>query len=99
MKRILVLTMCLMSTGCALTNHCDRTSIRLEYEHVSHPLAGRPFGPEREEDSLNHVGPIGRCDVGRVYTELTLGYKLADGGFYGPKLTGGVRVGVELWSR
>ena len=27
-----------------------------EYEHVSHLLAGPPFGDRREEDSLNQVG-------------------------------------------
>jgi len=99
MKRIIIVVSLLSLNGCALTNHCDSRSIRLEYEHVSHPFAGPPFGPVNEEEWLDHAGPVGRCQVGKGYVEGTLGYKLNDGGLDGPKITGGIRVGVELWSR
>lgn len=99
MKRIFVVGLMLMTSGCALTEHCDSMSLRIEHEHVSHPLAGYPFGPASEEDALDHVGPVGRCTVGRGYVDMNLGWKIGDGGFYGPRLTGGVRIGVEIWKR
>ena len=76
------------ATGCA--------GMRLEVEHTSHPLAGPPFGERSEEDSLNTVNVIKRIQKGRVYAETGLGYKIGDGGFYGPDLTATVRVGVSL---
>lgn len=85
-------------SGCSVIGGvCDQAQISVEYTHVSHPLAGAPFGPRTEEDALHTVGPVGRCDMGRAYVEGGLGYKVRDGGFYGPDLTGSFNVGVKLW--
>lgn len=84
--------------GCGTVGRmCDEARVGLEYEHVSHPFAGYPFGAAVEEDALHTVGTIGRCSMGRTYLEGGVGYKVRDGGFYGPDLTGVVRVGVTLW--
>lgn len=77
-------------TGCG--------SYRVEWEHVSHPMAGPPFGLASDEDALDTINVIGRKDTGRFYVEAGLGYKLADAGFYGPELTFTSRIGVNLWS-
>src|SRR5688572_10945934 len=60
----------------------------IEIEHISHPLAGFPFGPANEEDALSHLNGFVGWTKGRMYSEVTLGYSLADSGFYGPRLTG-----------
>lgn len=73
------------------------SSLRVEYQHVSHPFAGPPFGPQTEEDWLDTANIVARRQRGPFYTEAVLGYRLTDGGFYGPRLTGELRVGVELW--
>jgi hypothetical protein len=90
--RALALTCLLALGGC--------TGLRAEYEHISHPMAGPPFGPRSEEDSLNQVNLCAvRATAGlrySVFGETCLGVKLADGGFYGPELTSTVRIGVEF---
>lgn len=89
---LLVLTLIALSiSGCS--------SYRVEYEHVSHPFAGQPFGPASEEDTLDQLQVCAKRSAGRAYTEACLGYRLTDGGFYGPPLTGGIRIGVELGKR
>jgi hypothetical protein len=98
MKRILIFTASLALSGCSTVGRvCDEASLGAEYEHVSHPFAGYPFGEKVEEDALHTVGTIGRCSMGRAYVEGGVGYKVRDGGFYGPDLTGTLRVGVTLW--
>lgn len=86
MKTLLLAS--LLLTGCA--------TYRVEYEHVSHPLAGEPFGPQSEEDTLDQINLCGQKRYGRLYGDACLGYRLFDDGFYGPNLTGSVRVGVML---
>jgi hypothetical protein len=78
-------------SGCA--------TVSAEWAHTSHPMAGYPFGPSYEEDTLDTLNVIGRHQIGRTYVEMGVGYKLADGGFYGPELTFTSRIGVEIWSR
>lgn len=85
--------MIVQCTGC--------TSIRTEYEHVSHPLAGWPFGPANEEDTLDVINAclvrsVQVSERVRSFGESCLGYRLTDGGFYGPELTGGFRAGFEF---
>jgi hypothetical protein len=82
-------------TGCSVVP--DKAGVELF--HASHPLAGPPFGPTSEEDSLDILQGTTRWQRGRVYGEIGLGYKLKDGGFYGPDFTFTGRVGVELWSK
>lgn len=99
MKTITLAAVVLLS-GCSTVGRvCDEIQINEEYEHVSHPLAGYPFGEAVEEDALHTLNTIGRCSMGRTYIEGGLGYKIRDGGFYGPDLTGTLRVGVNLWKR
>lgn len=73
------------------------SSVRVEHEHLSHLLAGPPFGAKTEEDSLNTLNVIARRQMGRAYVEAGLGYKIGDGGFYGPDLTFTSRFGIEVW--
>lgn len=77
------------------------TSMRVEYEHQSHPFAGWPFGPANEEDTLDLINAclVRSAQVServRSFGESCLGYRLVDGGFYGPELTGGFRAGFEF---
>lgn len=72
------------------------TSLRVEYEHVSHPFAGWPFGSADEEDTLDHVNACLVKRAGHMFSESCLGYRLTDGGFYGPDLTGTIRMGAEF---
>lgn len=93
--RALLLAPVLLLAGCALAP----ATVRLEYEHVSHPLAGWPC--ERQgttEDVLNQVNAIARYEIRGAYVDLGLGRNLQGqhgGGFYGPVLTGTVRAGYE----
>lgn len=91
MSKSILALLAVALTGCS--------SVRVEWEHVSHPFAGPPFGPQSEEDSLDTLNVITRKEAGRVYIETGLGYKLGDGGFYGPGLTFTSRIGVELGDR
>lgn len=88
---------CLLLAGCGSVPICDKQSVRTEYEHVSHLTAGPPFGPQDEEDSLDQISIIGRCSRGRTYAEMGIGYRLTDGGFYGPDEIFTGRVGHYLF--
>jgi hypothetical protein len=82
-------------TGCA-------SAYRLEVEHVSHPLAGQPFGPRTDEDALTQAHALASWRRGVGYVEAGIGWNLrgeGGGGFYGPALTGTVRAGVEFKGR
>lgn len=83
MKALLGLLVAIALTSCAGTQY------RAEYEHVSHPTTNR-------EDTLDHVNVCGQRRHGRLYADACLGYRLIDDGFFGPDLTGSVRVGVLL---
>lgn len=92
MRALLLTTLAL--TGC--------TSVGVEIEHNSHPLAGWPVSARDTEDSLSQANVIARWQKGRVYAEQGLGVNLRGengGGFFGPELTYTARVGVQLWSR
>ena len=74
-------------TGCA--NYAF-----VEAAETSHPLAGRPFGDPSEEDCARRVNAgLGREWPSGWYAEAAAGYKLKRCGFFGPRLTGDVRVG------
>lgn len=94
MKRILACALALALTGCA------STSILLEAEHVSHPLAGWPLEPQRwAEDELNQVNMLLRYKHHGWYAVGGIGYNLYGvhgSGFRGPALTGTVRIGYEI---
>jgi hypothetical protein len=87
-----VLLACLLLQGCAMSPDL----VRAEEEHTSHPLAGPPFGSKSEEDSLDALNLIARWNAGAWYAETGLGYRIGDGGFYGPRLTFTSRVGREF---
>lgn len=89
--RVLLLV-CLAMTGCAST-------IRIEAEHISHPLAGWPCEPQSgSEDEVNQVLAIASWRGDGPYLDIGLGQKTHGrngNGFTGPALTGVVRVGYE----
>ncbi len=89
---VVVLALLSTCTGCA-------TTFTVEAEHVSHPGAGWPCGPENEEDALTHVqavlGWVGAGGVG-PYLQAGVGANLQGSngaGFYGPTVTGTLRAG------
>lgn len=94
MRQILACALVLALSGCA------SASILLEAEHVSHPLAGWPVEPQRHaEDELNQVNALVKWQRRGWYVVGGVGYNLygSDGaGFYGPALTGTVRIGYEI---
>ncbi len=86
-KQIIASLILLLLSGC--------TSLSLEGAHTSHPFAGPPFGPKSEEDSLNSVNACAQREKGRYYLEQCVGYKIGDGGFFGPRLIYTARAGVR----
>ena len=93
MKTLFLTLILLLSSACAVIPEGGR----LGWSHISHPFAGPPFGPTNEEDSLDTIEMTGAWyGPKNTYVEIGLGYKLSDGGFYGPKLTGIVRAGIEF---
>lgn len=92
----LILVVAAILSGCA---SIVPDAVRGEWSHTSHVFAGPPFGPKYEEDSLDTANVIARWQNGRLYSEIGVGYKLADGGFFGPDLTFTSRIGVELWKK
>ena len=96
----LVIGLALVGLAVAIATCTGCTSMTAEYEHISHPFAGWPFGPQSEEDTLDQLNLclVKRGDGDRfaVYGASCLGYRLTDGGFYGPSLTGGFKAGVEF---
>lgn len=90
------MALALVGFAVAIVSCTGCTSMRVEYEHVSHPFAGPPFGPSDEEDWLDQVNACLVKRAGVAYGESCLGYRLTDGGFYGPRLTGTLRAGFEF---
>lgn len=91
--RLIMVALCMLfalaMAGCA--NYAT-----VELDHTSHPLAGPPFGPETEEDSLDRInGCIGREHAG-WFAEGCLGYKYVYAGFVGPRLTFDGRIGRKF---
>lgn len=86
--------------GCTLTACANLQSISIHESHTSHPFAGPPFGPPTEEEAIDTINVSARWEFkDRVFLELSPGYKIADGGLYGPKLTTTINAGVYLWKR
>lgn len=99
MKRIIAIASVALLAGCS---SLPMQSIRLEAEHVSHPLAGWPVNDSNNEDALTQVNVLKRYENHRFYVEHGIGWNLQGehgGGFYGPGLTYTARVGVVLWGR
>jgi hypothetical protein len=90
---LLFIGMLIFLNGCASV---QPTGLQTYWNHTSHPLAGPPFGPTHEEDSLDTANVDLIWERKSWFLELGVGYKLADGGFYGPKLTGNVRTGYRF---
>lgn len=95
MKSIILMSAIVSLSGCMLVPD----AARLEVEHVSHPLAGPPFGPANEEDGLSQFNVIGRWQGEQWYIEQGFGLNLEGrngGGFKGPPFTYTGRVGIEF---
>lgn len=91
LRRVALALSALLLVGCS--------SVRVEYEHTSHLLAGAPFAADEGEDSLDTINVVGRHQEGIAYVELGLGHKFYEGGFDGPSPTVTMRFGVELWRK
>jgi hypothetical protein len=79
---------------------CATPTLRIEAEHVSHPLAGWPCEPQHlSEDDVTQANVLLHWQRRGWYADAGLGWNLqgnGGGGFYGPALTGTVRVGREF---
>lgn len=91
--RLVLLLLCAASLagmgGCA--NYAS-----IEVAHTSHPFAGPPFGDRHDEDSLDRVNACVGRDRGGWFAEGCIGYKYAEGGFYGPKVSFDGRIGRKF---
>lgn len=91
----------LSASGCAVTPgdgfDVQPDVIRVEHMHVSHPLAGPPFGSKDDEEWLDVFQVSFKYDLpGRAYTEFGCGVKLWDSGFYGPREVCTIRTGLQF---
>lgn len=80
--------------GCAVVPQ----TVRVEYEHISHPGAGWPV--ERQsatvDNTVDHIVLSGGWTLGGVDVTVGVGRKIVpyrESGFKGPKTTGVLRVG------
>jgi hypothetical protein len=71
-------------------------AVLIEGEHVSHPTVGPPMGDASAEDSLNQLNALAEWRDGGAYLVTGLGYRIGDGGFYGPRLTFTARAGYRF---
>ncbi len=71
----------------------------MNYDHVSHPLLGVPFGPETEEGTIDSIGTTCRWDHGRVFLESGLSYMIPDSDLYGDDFLFNSRIAVKIWER
>lgn len=69
------------------------------YDHVSHPLQGPPFGPPEEEGTIDSVGGTCRWERGRVFFESGLSYSWPDSDLYGDDLLFNGRIAYKIWER
>jgi hypothetical protein len=84
--------------GCALDPPGTDYTVKAGWDHVSHPDVGPPFGPRSEEDTLDTLSCKLERSSDRFYVEVGLGYRLAEGGFYGSDFIFMSSAGVKLWS-
>lgn len=92
MKGAIVAILALCMTGCA--------TVRIEAEHISHPLAGWPFGPCDDEAQITQLNALLHWQKGRWYADAGVGFKVYERSqwdFVGPAMTGTIRVGVEVF--
>jgi hypothetical protein len=95
MKTIALACAVSLLTGCAALP----THVKVEVEHISHPLAGWPCSDKYTEDAVTEASTLAVWRSEHLYLEAGVGYNLkgANGsGFYGPALTGIVRAGAEI---
>lgn len=73
----------------------DRGNI--EFEHISHPGSGWPFGPSTEEATLTQFAGTLTWETDIGYLSTGLGYNIdRSGDFYGSRVTGSFRIGKEF---
>lgn len=97
LRVIIAVALLLVVSGCA-SLHPDAG--RVYWGHVSHPQVGPPFGQRHEEDSLDTLNAALVWRDGAWFVETGLGWKLVDGGVYGPDLVFSSRIGREFqWNK
>lgn len=79
--------------GCALAPD----NVSQGWSHASHPLRGAPVGGV--EDTLDVADVEAEWRLGPYVLELSLGYKLRDGGLEGDDFVFQGRVSRDLWRR
>lgn len=75
------------------------TACFANYDHVSHPLRGEPFGPPTEEDALDSLGTTCRWEKDRLFFESGLSYMWPGSDLYGDDLLFNGRVAYKIWER
>lgn len=91
-----LLTLATLS-GCAVVPSPDQCFAN--YDHVSHPLQGEPFGPKTEEGTIDSVGGTCRWERGRMFFESGLSYSWPDSDLYGDDLLFNSRVAIKIWEK
>lgn len=87
----------LLVQGCATMLAPD--TCFANYDHISHPLQGKPFGPVTEEGTIDSVGTTCRWERGRVFLESGLSYMVPDSDLYGDDFLFNSRIAVKIWER
>lgn len=87
MRTLLICSMLIVLSACS--------TVSAEWQHISHPLLGPPFGPRNEEDTLDVLQVCGERTHGKFFIEMCLGHRLVDGGFYGDNFIYTGRFGVR----
>lgn len=75
------------------------TTCFVNYDHLSHPLQGPPFGPDTEEGTIDTVGGTCRWEKGRVFVESGLSYLWPGSDLYGDDLLFNSRVAFKIWEK
>lgn len=97
LKRVVALLALATLQACATVPSPNACFVN--YDHVSHPLQGQPFGPKTEEGTIDSIGGTCRWEKGRVFIESGLSYMWPDSDLYGDDLLFNSRVAYKIWER
>lgn len=85
--------------ACLALSACVAPTLRIEAEHISHPMAGWPVGPADEEAQITQMSALLHWQRGPWYASVGVGVKVYEKtpwDFVGPDMTGTVRIGREF---